>query len=272
MAKPVGVVTRFREHAAHFSPAFWETKDVGGARRRPEPGTIPMVSCFGDNRVAKRHPDWVQLGPDGARGTRDARYFDWDTLCPSRPEVFELALGWVTDALVDAPALRLDDVTFARSGYCTCAVCQQGAAERGMTAEAWRQHVLVRFVTVVRERMGSRPLYLTLYPDPYPGHLEQQYGLAVDQLKPLVDAFVVPLYDIHYGTTYWLEVLAKGFYDRLSGHPWWAEVYALSVPTPALAKAAQVVSAYADGVLLAYGADRAALDEVVHIVRGDEEG
>ncbi len=262
MPKPLGIVTRYKAHVPHFDIAFWETKDVGGARRAGLPGTIPMVSCFGDNRVAAAHPDWVQVGPGGERGARPTRYFDWDTLCPSRPEVMALALTWAEEALAAAGALRLDDVTFARRGYCACAWCRQGAAEAGVPLAAWRQRVLTQFVAAVRARAGERPLYLTLYPDPYPGHLEGERGLDLEQLAPLVDAFVVPLYDLGYSTTYWLEVIASGFRDRLGAQPWWAELYALKVPTANLAKAARVAGTYADGLLLAYGSQLAALQEV----------
>ena len=267
MAKPLGIVTRYRTHLEHFDVAFWEAKDVGGACRPPVPGTIPMVSFFGDNRVAGQHPDWVQQGPGGERGARPTRYFDWDTLCPSRPEVAALALRWAEAALSGAGALRLDDVTFARRGYCTCSACQEGAAAAGLPLEAWRQRVLSNFVAAVRERAGARPLYLTLYPDPYPGHLARERGLDLQELAPLVDAFVVPLYDLAYSTTYWLEVLASGFRDLLGPHPWWAELYALGVPTPALTKAALVAGTYADGVLLAYGAKLPELQAVAAAVQ-----
>lgn len=267
MPKPVGVVTRYRTHVPHFDVAFWETKDVGGARRPWVPGTIPMVSCFGDNRVAAAHPDWVQVGPGGERGARPTRYFDWDTLCPSRPEVMALALAWAEQALEGAGALRLDDVTFARRGYCACARCQDGAASAGVPLVVWRQRVLTQFVAAVRARAGTRPLYLTLYPDPYPGHLEHERGLDLEQLAPLVDAFVVPLYDLGYSTTYWLEVIAAGFRDRLGAHPWWAELYALKVPSPNLVRAAQVAGTYADGLLLAYGSQLSELQAVAAAVK-----
>lgn len=267
MGKPLGIVTRYRAHVPHFDVAFWDVKDVGGAHRPGVPGTIPMVSCFGDNRVAAQHPDWVQVGPGGERGARPTRYFDWDTLCPSRPEVRALALGWAEAALDQAGALRLDDVTFARRGYCVCSACQQGAAAAGLPLAAWHPRVLRDFVAAVRARAGRRPLYFTLYPDPYPGHLARERGLDLRQLAPLVDAWVVPLYDLAYSTTYWLEVLASGFRDLLGDHPWWAELYALAVPTPALTKAALVAGTYADGVLLAYGAKLPELTAVAAAVQ-----
>ncbi len=89
----------------------------------------------------------------------------------------------------------------------------------------------------------------------------------MEQLAPLVDAFVVPLYDLGYRTTYWLEVIASGFRDRLGSHPWWAELYALKMPTANLAKAARVAGTYADGLLLAYGSQLSELQAVAAAVK-----
>lgn len=99
----------------------------------------------------------------------------------------------------------------------------------------------------------SRPLLsLTLYPDPYGDHQFRRFGVDVAQLAPLVDFFVVPIYDLHYSTTYWVESLAWGFRDLLGDTPFVVELYALNVDRKALLKAARVADAYADGILLAY--------------------
>ncbi|MDI3257999.1 MAG: hypothetical protein QJR01_09805 [Kyrpidia sp.] len=264
-----GVVTRYPDHVEQFGPAFWEVKDVGGARRDPVTGAIPMVSCFADNRLAKAHPEWVQMGPGGERATRDQPYFDWDCLCPSRPEVEELALDWIRGALDQSgsESFRLDDVTFAREGYCRCEACEAGRRESGLDFEAYRIGKLTDFVRRSRALVPGT-LYFTLFPDPYPGHLELRFGIDVDGLKRWVDVFVVPIYDLAYTTTYWLEVLAQGFRDRLGGHPWYLELYGLGVDEGRLTKAAQVGAAYADGVLVAYEKDGGKLRRVREALRG----
>lgn len=272
MAKSFGVVTRYKSHVARFPLAFWEVKDVGGAWRAPLADAVPMVSCFGDNRVAKSHPEWVQIGPDGLRGTRDAPYFDWDTLCPSRPEVQKTAEDWVHQALSvsdasSSPGLRLDDVTFAREGFCRCSVCQAMQAASGLSWEGYRADVLTRFVGEVKRKMAG-PLYFTVYPDPFPGHLQSRFGLSVKALRPYVDGgFVVPLYDIHYGTTYWIEVLASAFRDVMGNTPLYIELYGLGVEEKRLVKAAQVAAAYADGILVAYDKELDKLLRVEEAVR-----
>jgi hypothetical protein len=254
VAKGFGVVTRYPRHAEAVRPAFWEVKDVGGARRAPRPGTVPMVSCFGDNRVARTHPDWVQVGPGGMRADRTAPYFDWDALCPTRPEVRRLALEWVAAAVAGGTpgtGLRLDDVTYAREGFCQCPVCRAEAAAAGEDLDELHARVIRDFVREVRARVAG-PLYFTLFPDPFPGRLERRFGIHPAELDLYVDAYVVPLYDLAYGTTYWLEVLASAFAERLA-RPFWVELYALGVPEERLVKAALVAATYAAGVLLAYG-------------------
>lgn len=210
-----------------------------------------MVSIFGDNRVASDHPEWVQQGPDGVPATRHARYFDWDAICPSHDAVFETGMQWVKDALAasNQSIIRLDDVTYAREGYCQCTACLARTRQLGGTWESARAARLVEFVGLVTELTPH--VEMTLYPDPIPGHLFSRFGLDIGRLAPLVETFVVPLYDMHYATTYWLEILAQGFQEMLPGR-WLVELYGLGVQEEALLHAAQVVSAYADGVVIAY--------------------
>lgn len=260
MARRFGIVSRYRDHLARFRFGFYEIKDVGGAWHDPVPDTIPMVSCFGDNRVARAHPDWVQMGPGGMRATRDAPYFDWAALCPTRPEVRTMALDWLAKSRPGPLGLRLDDVTYARDHFCQCPVCTAEAGRRGVSLERLHQQILAEFVASVRARIPG-PCYFTCYPDPYPGHLERRYGLDLEALAPHVDAWVVPIYDLAYSTTYWLEVLASAWRDRVAG-TLLIELYGLKVPESALAKAIRVASAYADGVVIAYASD---LDQLVRL-------
>lgn len=261
MGKAFGVVSRYADHIKAFPLAFYEVKDVGGAWHPTLSGAIPMVSCFGDNRVAKVHPDWVQIGPDGMRGVRSERYFDWDTLCPTRPEVRSLALDWIRQATSDdGLGIRLDDVTYARDGFCQCPICMQSIKVQGLTFEAHRATILSQFVDEVR-RFGSSPLYFTLFPDPYPGHLEQRFGLDLKALDALVDTYVVPIYDLAYATTYWVEVLASAFRERVA-KPLFIELYGLSIPEEKLQKAALVAGTYADGIVIAYDTDLAKLKRI----------
>ena len=269
MAQTFGIVSRYPAHLARFRTAFYEVKDVGGAWHAPILSAIPMVSVFGDNRVAKAHPDWVQVGPGGIRAVRTERYFDWDALCPTRPEVQALARDWIRRALVAGAGFRLDDFTFAREGFCACPVCQTEAARLHLSLPELHRKVLADFVDSIRDELG-RPVYFTLYPDPYPGHLESRHGLSVETLTQSVDVFVVPIYDLAYSTTYWLEILASAWQERV-GEKLWIELYGLKIPEEALMRAVRVAAHYAAGVLVAYESN---LDKLISLATrfADEEG
>ena len=47
------------------------------------------------------------------------------------------------------------------------------------------------FVADANDRIDGRT-YLTLYPDPYPGHLHARAGLDLPALEPLVDERIAP--------------------------------------------------------------------------------
>jgi hypothetical protein len=166
----------------------------------------------------------------------------------------------VDDCVAESPDLRLDDVGFPRDGYCRCDRCDRRFSESDFDdREDWRASVVTDFVAAVRERVPG-DLYLTCYPDPYPGHLRTRSGVDIEALAPHVEEFVVPIYDTAYGTTYWLETIAKGFESRLDGLDvdLGVELYAVEVDVDALVDATTVAEAYADAVYFGYDASNAA--------------
>lgn len=261
MGKTIGVVSRFPEHLADFELAYYEVKDVSGIWHDPVVGAVPMVSVFGDNRLRESHPEWVQVGPNAERAERTLSYFDWDAICPSHPGVRQAALAWIRKAvrLSGMDRLRLDDANFAREGFCHCAVCEREKAATEMFDD-YRLRRITAFVEEVRTIVPN--IDMTLFPDPLPGHLEHRFGVDVERLSSVVDRFVIPIYDLHYATTYWLEVLAQGFQERLS-RPFLVELYALGVDEKALSHAAEVALHYADGVIFAYGNNREMLGRII---------
>uniref|UniRef100_UPI00356696E4 hypothetical protein n=1 Tax=Halolamina sp. TaxID=1940283 RepID=UPI00356696E4 len=161
--------------------------------------------------------------------------------------------------------VRLDDVGFPREEYCRCERCDRLFAESEYENRFdWRASVITEFVKEASERIPGKT-YLTLYPDPYPGHLFERAGLDPSVLSAYVDEFVVPLYDTYYGTTYWLESIAKGFQDLLgwspetpeAGTPFSIELYAVDVDVENLIHAAEVAEAYANEVFFGYDASNA---------------
>ena len=263
-----GVVTRNEEEVdwPEFDRGFYEVKDVTGRAAEPLSNAVNMISCFGDNAAANESPELVPVDGEGNPATRDRTYFDWAYICPTNEKYRAGLLEIVADAAAANGDVRLDDVGFPRDEYCRCDRCtsqfEAWAADRGRDADdedawfEWRAEVITDFVADAAERVPGR-LYLTLYPDPYPGHLYRRAGLDIEALSEYVDEFVVPLYDTHYGTTYWLETIAKGF-ESLLDTPFSAELYAVNVDIDDLVHATEVAAAYGDSVLFGYDATNAA--------------
>ncbi|MFC6721503.1 hypothetical protein [Halobacteriaceae bacterium SHR40] len=253
-----GIVTRNEEETtwSEFDRTFFEMKDVTGRATNPVADAVNMISAFGDNAAVEGDPSLAAVSANGAPATRERPYFDWDYVCPTQQTYRSGVLEMVEDAAAVNEDVRLDDVGFPRAEYCYCDRCTDLFEESEFEDRAaWRRNVITEFVAEVRERVPGR-LYLTLYPDPYPGHLDERSGIDVDALSEYVDEFVVPIYDMAYETTYWLEVIAKGFEDRLDT-PFSIELYAINIDVDNLIKAMEVASEYADSVLFGYEAGNA---------------
>ena len=264
-----GVVTRNEEELTwpEFESAFFEMKDVTGRATTPVAEGINMISCFGDNAAVEGDQSLAPLSEDGERATRDRSYFDWDYICPTNETYREGILEMVEDAVAENEDVRLDDVGFPRAEYCHCERCNRLFAESEFEdRQTWREQVITDFVAQARERIPGR-LFLTLYPDPYPGHIETRSGVDPDALADHVDEFVVPIYDMAYETTYWVESIARGFQDRLDT-PFTVELYAINIELDNLVHAADVADEYANRVLLGYQAGNARA--LIRRIRADE--
>lgn len=257
-----GVVTRNAEEVewTEFGVGFYEVKDVTGRAAEPLPNATNMVSCFGDTAAADADPSLVPVDGDGRPATRDREYFDWSYICPTHREYRDGLLEIIEDCADERPDVRLDDIGFPREGYCRCDRCEQRFADSDFQdRDAWRADEITGFVAAATDRIPGRT-YLTLHPDPYPGHLYRRSGIDVESLAAYVDEFVVPLYDIHYATTYWLETIAKGFASRLdpTDTPFSVELYAVDVDLDDLVHAANVAEEYGEHVYFGYDASNAA--------------
>jgi len=253
-----GVVTRNAEELdwPEFDLGFYEVKDVTGRHVDPVENAVNMVSCFGDNATAGTEPDLVPVDDEGNRATRDQPYFDWAYICPLAEDYRNGVLTVIETCAELNDDVRLDDVGFPRAEYCHCERCETAFAESEFDDwQAWRADVITEFVAEAVERIPGKT-YLTLYPDPYPGHLYERAGLDLDALSELVDEFVVPLYDTAYETTYWLETIASGFEDALDA-PFSVELYAVNVDVENLLHAAEVADEYGEDVYFGYEASNA---------------
>ncbi|SEV88456.1 hypothetical protein [Halobacterium jilantaiense] len=253
-----GVVTRNAEELdwPEFDRGFYEVKDVTGRHVDPVENAVNMVSCFGDNATAGTDPELVPVDDEGKKATRDRPYFDWAYICPLAEDYRNGVLTVVETCAELNEDVRLDDVGFPRAEYCHCERCEAAFAESEFDDwQAWRADVITEFVEEAVERIPGKA-YLTLYPDPYPGHLYERAGLDLEALSEVVDEFVVPLYDTAYETTYWIETIASGFEDALSA-PFSVELYAVNVDVENLLHAAEVAEEYGEDVYFGYEASNA---------------
>ncbi|MEM4781420.1 MAG: hypothetical protein QXG03_07675 [Halalkalicoccus sp.] len=253
-----GVVTRNGEECTwpEFDLAFYESKDVSGRSTSPVPEAVNMISCFGDNAAAESSPELVPRNREGELATRERKYFDWAYICPTHDGYRKGLLEMIREASEVNEDVRLDDVGFPRQEYCFCERCTERFAESEYDDRfAWRASVITDFVAEASSRIPGKT-YLTLYPDPYPGHLYERAGLDIQAIEPHVDEFVVPLYDMAYSTTYWLETIASGFSSLLST-PFSVELYAVDVEIDRLIHAAEVADAYGEDVFFGYDAANA---------------
>jgi len=247
-----GVVTRDPDDLDNpaFERAFYEVKDVTGRRVDPVERGINMVSCHGDTE-ASANPELVPVDVDGRPATRERRYFDWGYVCPNHEGYRDDLLAVIDRCVAVNDDLRLDDVGFPRGEYCYCDRCEQAFDTSPFDERSdWRASVISGFVADATAHIPGRT-YLTVYPDPYPGHLRERSGLDLEEIARYIDEVVVPIYDLAYETTYWIEILASAFADRLSV-PFSVELYAVQVDLENLVHAAEVAQAYAEDVYFAY--------------------
>ncbi|MFW6018492.1 MAG: hypothetical protein ACOCPX_06680 [Halapricum sp.] len=250
----VGVVTRNEPELSwsDFDRAFYEQKSASGRASEPTADGINTLACFADDAAVRDRPELAARTREGEAATGDRARLDQSYVCPTHESYRDGLLEMVEDAGRASGDVRLDDIGFPRAEYCHCDRCEsRSASSEHDDRSAWRAGVVTEFVEAARERVPG-DLIVSLYPDPYPGHLHERSGIDLEALEPLVEEFVVPLYDTSYGTTYWLEAIASGFADRLASRVS-VELYA-NVEIDALLEATAAVEPHVDSVLYGYDA------------------
>ncbi|ELY65625.1 hypothetical protein [Natronococcus jeotgali] len=193
--------------------SYFFTESVEGNRREPLEGTISSVACWGDTATVRDEPERAAVDADGTRATPDAEGHHWGTVCPTDPDYREGLLERIGEIEGD---VRLTTIGFPGAEFCRCERCDSRfEASEYDERDAWRAAVLTAFVAAVARRVDG-DLVATLYPDPYPGNLRSRAGLDPEALAAHVDGVLVPLCDPGYGTSYWVESLARGFARRFA--------------------------------------------------------
>jgi hypothetical protein len=186
------------------------------------------------------------------RANRNHRFL-WDNICPNVEEYKKSLLDLITKTMeVDVSGIHLDGIGFPSFEYCTCERCTAGRKETKLEWVTWRAKIVSDFVGEGSKlvKKNGKIFSATLMPDPCFG--KERYGQDLLSLSKYVDFFVIPIYDLVYSTTYWLETLAYAFFHQLE-KPIYIELYATN-PGPKLKNliaAIIAVSNYTDGIILA---------------------
>ena len=252
---------------------YYLAERVNGTREAPVPGAINSVACWGDTAAVRATPERAAISVDGARATPATEGHHWGTVCPTDPD-YRTGLLDRIERIGAVADVRLTTLGFPGQAFCRCDGCERRfAASEHDDRNDWRTDVIATFVVEAAARVEGS-LEATLYPDPYPGNLRERAGLDPQELAPHVDGFLVPLCDVGYETTYWVEALARGFARELSDldATLTVQLAAGGIDPDRLLGVARRVDPHADAVVFGtHDADDDLVDEVVRRMRERNE-
>jgi hypothetical protein len=251
-----GIVTRHADElgAEPFDVDVFAAKRTSGGADGPVAGAVTAIAGFAD-ATAAADSELAAVARDGSMATPDSPA--GGQVCPTHPGYREGLLASVDEALEASPDLRLHHVGFPAPEYCHCDRCDRSfaASEHDDRAD-WRAATVADFVGAVRERVPGT-FSLGVHPDPSPARLRERTGVDLAAVAPLVDRIVLPLYDDHYATTYWIDGIAGAVRDSLPASvALGVDLFARGPDVDALAGAVAAAEPHAD--LLCFAHDAAA--------------
>ncbi|MEM2953593.1 MAG: hypothetical protein QXM52_02490 [Candidatus Bathyarchaeia archaeon] len=218
-----GVFLYHPEPAEGFDLNFYRIKPESGTVGKPTPYMYTNIACFGDNQTAKRHPEWIAVSKDGPASRANKKYnFRWDILCMTNPKFVEETLNFIEENARVSPGISLSSMHFADYGFCVCSRCMELWRKSGLDWMEWRVQTVTAFVKEARRRVGSKPLFINILPDPVLG--KERFGYDYDELAKYADFFVVPLFSRSYVTPWYFETLARAF-KRILKKPVFVNLY-----------------------------------------------
>jgi hypothetical protein len=242
---------------------FYRIKPESGTVGTPNPKMYTNIAVFGDNTMAQKHPEWISFSKDGPAFRRltapkvngvnpgNKKYnLRWDVMCITNPEVREYNLKLIEDCARQTPGISVSSQHFADHGFCVCPHCVEKWRKSGLNWYDWRAQTVTEFLKEVKERIGSKPLYVNLLPDPVLGR--ERFGYDFDALAEYADYFVVPMFSKAYPTPWYWEMLANLYVRGPNDDP-------KQVPTPGeiLTVAVRIARTGVDGIIfLAENAQR----------------
>jgi hypothetical protein len=226
--------------------------------------------------MAQKHPEWISMSKEGPAFRRltapkvngvnpgNKKYnLRWDVMCITSPEVREYNLKLIEDCARQTPGISISSQHFADHGFCVCPRCVEKWRKSGLNWYDWRAQTVTEFLKEVKERIGSKPLYVNLLPDPVLGR--ERFGYDFDALAEYADYFVIPMFSKAYPSPWYWEMLARAFKSKLK-KPVYTNLYVRGpnddpkqVPTPdqILTVAVRIARTGVDGIIfLAENAQR----------------
>ena len=211
------------EPAEGFDLNFYRIKPESGTVGKPTPYMYTNIACFGDNQTAKKHPEWIAVSKDGPANRANKKYnFRWDILCMTNSEFVEETLNFIEDNARVSPGISLSSMHFADYGFCVCPRCMDLWRKSGLDWIEWRAQTVTAFVKEAKQRVGNKPLFINILPDPVLG--KERFGYDYDELAKYADFFVVPLFSRSYATPWYFETLARAF-KRILKKPVFVNLY-----------------------------------------------
>jgi hypothetical protein len=205
---------------------FYRIKPESGTVGKPNPSMYTNIAVFGDNAMAQKHPDWISISKDGPAFRRltapkvngvnpgNKKYnLRWDVLCMTNPEVQEYNLNLIDECARQTPGISISSQHFADHGFCVCQRCVELWRKSGLNWVDWRAETVTAFLKEVKNRVGNKPLYVNLLPDPVLG--KERFGYDFDALAEYADAFVIPMFSKAYPSPWYWEMLARAFKSKL---------------------------------------------------------
>jgi hypothetical protein len=259
-----GVFLYHPEPAEGFDINFYRIKPESGTIGKPNPQMYTNIACFGDNAMARIHPDWAAVSKDGPALRSNKKYnFRWDILCMTNPELVQSTLDFIEENARVCPGISISSQHFADRGFCVCPRCVELWRRSGLNWVEWRAQTVTNFLKEARERVGKKPLFVNMLPDPVLG--KERFGYDHAAMSEYADYFVVPMFSRAYPSPWYWETIARAFKSFLR-KPMFVNFYvfgpgetAETVPTvkQVLTVATRVARTGVDGIIfLAENAQR----------------
>lgn len=239
----VGIYTKNKDEKlkTKFDLLIYPVKEPSGERREPWSFAVNSVSLFGDTKRTQKQPQIAALSKEGLHAVpsnlRDG--FAWGWVCPNETSYQDEILSLIDKILEEEPkGLHLDDIHFPDENYCYCERCR--GIFTGSNRYAKRASLITDTVLRIKKRT-SMPLSITLHPDPYNQY--ERFGVDLKFLEKISDFFLIPLFCVHYTSTYWMDTILYEFVKKIK-IPLYIEIYLDESSFYGVAKAIATIAKY----------------------------